>query len=163
MRSLRLLYGRCRGLWHRSSARSSCTGDVTHSSPFDQILVTHIYKTSVFLARVNWDNLDHTPLINPRGSTVARELDQLNGAVLGRAQHLMFPEADDPPSGAFKPTSLLDISVHIGPQLGSPELGSSLGPTVMDWAAMPEASINEDSQPSCCDHEIRAAILNASV
>jgi hypothetical protein len=69
--------------------------------------------------------------------------------------HLMLPETADLPSSGLEGFGLSPVARHVLLKLPGPESGSTPGPHVMVWAAVPEAPIHEYGHLGAGKREIR--------
>jgi hypothetical protein len=66
----------------------------------------------------------------------------------------MLPYPDDAPAEVFELESLAPVTVEVLSEFRVPELVPRSRPDVVLWAAMPEASIDEDGNSSLDEHKI---------
>ena len=88
---------------------------------------------------------------NDRGPTVELVLDR----VRSDRRVVVLPEAEYAPALADEDGLILRISLAVGEQLAPPELRVRLREVGVLLAVVPEASVDEDSDPGAWEHQIR--------
>jgi hypothetical protein len=96
------------------------------------------------------------PARSPSLAAESRHADALRNSPSGLLSWLMFPDADHLPSCFRKIDVISAVALDVALQLSPPELGVPGGQRPVVRTAMPEAAVDEDSDPQAGEDDVGA-------